>query len=79
MVLPGFDPELVNYAVSHLEKKGVQFMIGTAIKEATPEGIIVGKGEDEVEEIKAATVVWAAGVRGNLLLKNPASKQCAAV
>jgi NADH:ubiquinone reductase (H+-translocating) len=70
MVLPGFDPELVNYAVSHLEKKGVQFMIGTAIKEATPEGIIVGKGEDEVEEIKAATVVWAAGVRGNSIIEN---------
>jgi NADH dehydrogenase len=70
MVLPGFDPELVNYAVSHLEKKGVQFMIGTAIKEATPEGIIVGKGEDEVEEIKAGTVVWAAGVRGNSIIEN---------
>ncbi|PWW29697.1 NADH dehydrogenase FAD-containing subunit [Cytobacillus oceanisediminis] len=70
MVLPGFDPELVNYAVSHLEKKGVQFMIGTAIKEATPEGIIVGKGENEVEEIKAGTVVWAAGVRGNSIIEN---------
>ncbi|MBT2687575.1 NAD(P)/FAD-dependent oxidoreductase [Bacillus sp. ISL-47] len=70
MVLPGFDPDLVNYAVSHLEKKGVQFMIGTAIKEATPEGIIVGKGEDEVEEIKAETVVWAAGVRGNSIIEN---------
>jgi NADH dehydrogenase len=45
-------------------------MIGTAIKEATPEGIIVGKGEDEVEEIKAGTVVWAAGVRGNSIIEN---------
>lgn len=69
MVLPGFDPELVNYAVSHLEKKGVQFLIGTAIKECTPEGIIVGKGEDEVEEIKANTVVWAAGVRGHSIIE----------
>jgi NADH dehydrogenase len=31
-VLPGFDPELVNYAVSQLERKGVEFLIGTAIK-----------------------------------------------
>lgn len=69
MVLPGFDPELVKYAVSHLEKKGVEFRIGTAIKECTPEGIIVGKGEDEVEEIKAGTVVWAAGVRGNSIIE----------
>jgi NADH:ubiquinone reductase (H+-translocating) len=69
MVLPGFDPELVNYAVATLEKKGVEFRIGTAIKEATPEGIIVAKGEEEVEEIKAGTVVWAAGVRGNSVIE----------
>lgn len=69
MVLPGFDPELVNYATAQLEKKGVEFRIGTAIKEATPEGIIVAKGEDEVEEIKAATVVWAAGIRGNSVIE----------
>jgi NADH:ubiquinone reductase (H+-translocating) len=69
MVLPGFDPELVKYAVSHLEKKGVEFRIGTAIKECTPNGIIVAKGENEVEEIKAGTVVWAAGVRGNSVIE----------
>ncbi|HYK72057.1 MAG TPA: NAD(P)/FAD-dependent oxidoreductase [Pseudoneobacillus sp.] len=69
MVLPGFDPELVSYAVSQLERKGVEFMLGTAIKECTPDGIIVGKGEDEVQEIKAGTVVWAAGVRGNSLIE----------
>ncbi|MEH7124223.1 NAD(P)/FAD-dependent oxidoreductase [Bacillus sp. JJ1532] len=69
MVLPGFDPELVEYAVAHLEKKGVEFRIGTAIKECTPDGIIVGKGEEEVEEIKAGTVIWAAGVRGNSLIE----------
>jgi NADH:ubiquinone reductase (H+-translocating) len=67
--LPGFDPELVNYAVSQLERKGVEFMIGTAIKEATPEGIIVAKGEEEPHEIKANTVVWAAGVRGNSIIE----------
>lgn len=69
MVLPGFDPELVEYAVAQLEKKGVEFRIGTAIKECTPEGIIVGKGEDETEEIKAGTVIWAAGVRGNSIIE----------
>ena len=69
MVLPGFDPELVDYAMATLEKKGVEFRIGTAIKECTPEGIIVAKGEDETEEIKAGTVVWAAGVRGNPIVE----------
>ncbi|MGJ7911369.1 NAD(P)/FAD-dependent oxidoreductase [Neobacillus sp. LXY-1] len=68
-VLPGFDPELVNYAVQTLERKGVEFLIGTAIKEATPEGIFVAKGEDEPREIKAGTVVWAAGVRGNSIIE----------
>jgi NADH:ubiquinone reductase (H+-translocating) len=69
MVLPGFDPELVTYAVSQLERKGVEFMLGTAIKEATPDGILVAKGEEEVQEIKAGTVVWAAGVRGNSIVE----------
>ncbi|MDF0727421.1 NAD(P)/FAD-dependent oxidoreductase [Cytobacillus sp. S13-E01] len=68
MVLPGFDPELVEYAVGHLERKGIEFKIGTAIKEATPDGIIVAK-DDQVEEINAGTVVWAAGVRGNSVIE----------
>jgi NADH:ubiquinone reductase (H+-translocating) len=68
-VLPGFDPELVNYAVSQLERKGVEFLIGTAIKECTPDGIIVAKGEEEPRVIKAETVVWAAGVRGNSIIE----------
>ncbi len=67
-VLPGFEPELVEYAVNHLERKGIEFKIGTAIKEANQEGILVAKGE-EVEEIKAGTVVWAAGVRGNSVIE----------
>jgi NADH:ubiquinone reductase (H+-translocating) len=69
MVLPGFDPELVSYAVSQLERKGVEFMLGTAIKECTPNGILVAKGEEEVQEINAGTVVWAAGVRGNSIIE----------
>jgi NADH dehydrogenase len=68
-VLPGFDPELVKYAVSQLERKGVEFLIGTAIKECTPDGIFVAKGEEEPREIKAGTVVWAAGVRGNAVIE----------
>lgn len=68
MVLPGFDPELVKYAVAQLEKKGVEFKIGTAVKECTPDGVVVQKGEEEPETIKANTVVWAAGVRGNSII-----------
>lgn len=67
-VLPGFEPELVDYAVNYLEGKGVEFKISTAVKECTPDGIIVGK-DDQNEEIKAGTVVWAAGVRGNPIIE----------
>lgn len=63
--LPGFDPELVEYAMDVLRKKGVQFKIGVAIKECTPEGVILATGE----EIKAATVVWTGGIRGNRLIE----------
>ena len=48
MVLPGFDPELVDYAVRHLNSKGIEFSIGTPVVEATPEGVNIKKGEDVV-------------------------------
>lgn len=70
MVLPGFDPELVNYAVGHLESKGIEFSIGTPVVEATPEGVKIKKSDEEFEFIKAGTVVWAAGVRGNRLIES---------
>ena len=70
MVLPGFDPELVKYAVGQLEAKGIEFSIGTPVVEATPEGVKIKKGEDEFEFIKAGTVIWAAGVRGNRLVES---------
>ncbi len=69
MVLPGFDPELVDYAVRQLKAKGIEFSIGTPVVEATSEGVNLKKGEDEFEFIKAGTVVWAAGIRGNRLIE----------
>ncbi len=69
MVLPGFDPELVEYAVGHLQSKGIEFSIGTPVVEATLEGVNIKKGEDVFEFVKAGTVVWAAGVRGNRLIE----------
>ncbi|WP_028546918.1 NAD(P)/FAD-dependent oxidoreductase [Paenibacillus taiwanensis] len=63
--LPGFDPELVDYAMKLLTKKGVTFKIATAIKECTPESVILATGE----EIKAATIVWTGGIRGSRLIE----------
>lgn len=67
-VLPGFDPALVEYAMNLLERKGVEFKVGTTIKEVTEGSIIVSK-DDEVEEIKSETIVWAAGVRGSSIIE----------
>jgi NADH:ubiquinone reductase (H+-translocating) len=64
-VLPGFDKELVEYAVKYLESKGVEFIINTPIEECTKDGVILKGGQ----EIKAATVVWTGGVRGNKLVE----------
>ncbi|WP_028776842.1 NAD(P)/FAD-dependent oxidoreductase [Shimazuella kribbensis] len=65
-VLPGFDPDLVNYATDYLKSKGVEFHINTPIAECTTEGVILKGGE----EIKASTVVWTGGVRGNKLVED---------
>ncbi|WP_438434177.1 NAD(P)/FAD-dependent oxidoreductase [Gorillibacterium sp. sgz500922] len=64
--LPGFDPELVEYATNALKEKGVVFRLATAIKECTEDGVILASGET----IKAGTVVWTGGVRGNKLLED---------
>ncbi|MEO3946876.1 NAD(P)/FAD-dependent oxidoreductase [Gorillibacterium sp. CAU 1737] len=64
--LPGFDSELVEYATEALKAKGVVFRLSTAIKECTKEGVILANGE----MIKAGTVVWTGGVRGNRLLED---------
>ncbi|WP_058302366.1 NAD(P)/FAD-dependent oxidoreductase [Gorillibacterium timonense] len=64
--LPGFDQELVDYATTALKAKGVVFRLATAIKECTEDGVILANGEI----IKAGTVVWTGGVRGNRLLED---------
>ncbi|TNJ65117.1 NAD(P)/FAD-dependent oxidoreductase [Paenibacillus hemerocallicola] len=64
-VLPGFDPELVEYAMKVLADKGVTFKIATAIKQCTPDGVVLATGET----IKTSTVVWTGGIRGNRLVE----------
>jgi len=63
--MPGFDKELVDYAVEVLTKKGVQFKLATAIKECTAEGVQLASGEF----IHSATIIWTGGIRGNHLLE----------
>lgn len=66
-VMPGFDPELVQYATNFFERHGVELKTGTFMKECSPEGVKIAKGE-EIEEIKARTVIWTGGVQGNSIV-----------
>lgn len=66
IILPPFERDLAEYAQKYLEGKGVTFRLGTFIKEATPDGVLVQKKDaEEMEEIKAGTVVWTGGVKAN--------------
>ncbi|WJE14743.1 NAD(P)/FAD-dependent oxidoreductase [Halobacillus sp. ACCC02827] len=66
--LPGFDPQLVEYAMNSLEARGVEFKLSAMIKEVTENKLVFEK-DDQREEIGTNTVVWAAGVRGNSIVE----------
>ncbi|WP_040606461.1 NAD(P)/FAD-dependent oxidoreductase [Salsuginibacillus kocurii] len=63
--LPGFDPELVEYAMNLLENRGVEFKINMPISEVHEHGVTLKDGT----EINTNTVVWATGVRGNPIIE----------
>ncbi|MEB7824210.1 NAD(P)/FAD-dependent oxidoreductase [Staphylococcus chromogenes] len=67
-MLPMFSDNLVNHAVSYLEGRGVEFKVGTPIVAANEKGFVV-KVNDQEQTLEANTVVWAAGVRGSLLME----------
>lgn len=60
-ILPGFDQELVDYAIDQLMGRGVQFLIKRPIKACSAGGIELADGE----RIATKTVIWTGGVRGN--------------
>ncbi|PWU68279.1 NAD(P)/FAD-dependent oxidoreductase [Gracilibacillus dipsosauri] len=64
-ILPNFDEELLEYAQRSLKARGVQFRLGTMIKEVKKDAVIVG---DDMEEIKAGTFVWTGGVQANRIV-----------
>jgi len=67
-IMPGFDPELIEYATNSLEARGVEFITGAMLKECKPSSIIYEKDGEEVE-IPTMTTVWAAGVRANTIVE----------
>ncbi|WP_099160015.1 NAD(P)/FAD-dependent oxidoreductase [Virgibacillus ndiopensis] len=67
-VLPGFDPQLVEYAMNSLESRGVEFITGAMLKECKPDSIVYEKDGKQVE-VPTLTTVWAAGVRANSIVE----------
>ncbi|QDP40968.1 NAD(P)/FAD-dependent oxidoreductase [Radiobacillus deserti] len=67
-ILPGFDPQLIEYAMNSLEARGVEFKTGALLKECRVDGITYEKDEKQ-EDIPALTTIWAAGVRANSLIE----------
>lgn len=60
-ILPGFSANLVERAKSSLEARGVQFLTGVPIVEAS-EGLVRLKDD---REIHTRTMIWTGGVRGH--------------
>ncbi|TQS75982.1 NAD(P)/FAD-dependent oxidoreductase [Ornithinibacillus gellani] len=68
-VLPGFDPQLVEYAMNSLESRGVEFVLGAMLKECKPDSIVYEK-DGKMVEVPTMTTVWAAGVKANGIVEN---------
>ncbi|MBP1966352.1 NAD(P)/FAD-dependent oxidoreductase [Paenibacillus aceris] len=62
---PGLPDDLVEYGMEVMRRKGVQYKLSTAIKACEPDGVLLGDGQF----IRAGTVIWSGGVRGNSLLQ----------
>lgn len=60
-VLPVFPPVLIERAVDSLTKRGVTFLTGVAITEATKNTVALKSGQT----IESNTIIWTGGVKGN--------------
>ncbi|MCX7677589.1 MAG: NAD(P)/FAD-dependent oxidoreductase [Spirochaetes bacterium] len=58
-----FDERLSKYVARTLQRKGIEVRIGVAVKRIDKKGIILESGEI----VETETVVWTAGVRGEMI------------
>ena len=67
-LLPGFHPEIANYAADILQRKGIQIHLGARINEVQADHLRLSSGET----VPVTILIWAGGVRANsLLLSSP--------
>lgn len=67
-MLPMFPEHLGKYAQEYLEKRGVEFLIGTPIVATNEKGFVV-KQNDTEKQLEGNNVIWTAGVRGSRLME----------
>ena len=66
-LLPMFTKEYSDYARKYLEDNGIEIILGAGIKGATKDSFTI-EVDGERKELRASTLVWTAGVRGNKLM-----------
>ncbi|MET7691660.1 FAD-dependent oxidoreductase [Streptomyces sp. NPDC005483] len=65
-VLPELDPHLSRTADRTLRERGVEVRMGTSVKEATPDGVLLSDGEF----VETRSLVWCVGVRPDPLAES---------
>ncbi|MEG0255240.1 MAG: NAD(P)/FAD-dependent oxidoreductase [Vagococcus sp.] len=66
-LLPMFSEKLGSYGIDVLKKRGVEFKVGTPIKEIK-ENTVVYEENGELKEINANTIIWTTGVKGSSVI-----------
>jgi NADH:quinone reductase (non-electrogenic) len=61
-----FKPDIRNYAVEALTKRGVEVSTGDVVESVEPQRVKLKSGT----ELKAHTLVWGAGLQGNALVQS---------
>jgi NADH dehydrogenase len=65
-VMPEIQPQLADWTVELLSRRGVEFRLSTTVSEVREDSVLLSDGE----QIKARTVVWTAGVRASPVASN---------
>jgi NADH dehydrogenase len=65
-VMPEIQPQLADWTVELLTKRGVEFRLSTTVTEVRPDRVLLSDGE----EIRTRSVIWTAGVRASPVASN---------
>lgn len=60
-VMPEIQPQLADWTVELLSRRGIEFRLETTVAEVRPDSVVLSDGET----LMARTVVWTAGVRAS--------------